>query len=107
VQRYVIGDLAHRQRCELLLWDTWGAMPVLGAEPDPGTLELTDEVAALTVRADAGDREAEAALAHLWTDERLRPTRYVTTWSPTRRLGSTDLVARSTSWTQLPPAPAG
>lgn len=106
VQRYVLGDLAHRQRCELLLWDVWGAMPAFGAEPDAAMIELTDEVAALTVRADAGDGDAETALAQLWEDERLRPGRYVTTWSPTKRFGWTDLVGRSTSWAELPlPAP--
>lgn len=101
VQRYVLGDLAHRQRCELLLWDTWGAMTTFGAEPDAATVELTDEVAALTIRADGGDRDAEEGLARLWQDERLRPARYVATFSPTGRLGWTDLVARSTSWARI------
>ena len=103
VQRYVLADLAHRQRHELLLWDVWGASALPGAAPDPATAALTDRVAELTVRADAGDRTAEAALTVLWaTDERVRPGRFVTTWSPTGRLGWTDLVARRTGWAAVP-----
>ncbi len=103
VQRYVLGDLAHRQRCELLLWDVWGASTPVGAEPDDATVVLTDHVAALTVRADAGDAAAEGALAALWAaDERVRPARFVATWSPTGRLGWTDLVARTTAWADVP-----
>lgn len=103
VQRYVLADLAHRQRHELLLWDVWGASALPGAAPDPATAALTDRVAELTVLADAGDRTAEAALTVLWaTDERLRPGRFVTTWSPTGRLGWTDLVARRTGWAAVP-----
>lgn len=103
VQRYVLADLAHRQRHELLLWDVWGASTMPGAAPDPAVVALTDRVAELTLLADAGDRTAEAALTVLWaTDDRLRPGRYVTTWSPTGRLGWTDLVARRTGWAAVP-----
>ena len=104
VQRYVLGDLAHRQRCELLLWDVWGASTPVGADPDDATVDLTDRVAALTVRADDADADAEDALAALWAgDERVRPARFVATWSPTGRLGWTDLVARTTAWAAVPP----
>ncbi|QJW35419.1 transglutaminase-like domain-containing protein [Cellulosimicrobium protaetiae] len=103
VQRYVLADLAHRQRHELLLWDVWGASVLPGGTPDEGTVALTDRVAELTVLADGGDRDAEAALTVLWaTDERLRPGRFVTTWSPTGRLGSTDLATRRTGWAAVP-----
>jgi hypothetical protein len=74
-----------------------------GAAPDPAVVALTDRVAELTLLADAGDRTAEAALTVLWaTDDRLRPGRYVTTWSPTGRLGWTDLVACRTGWAAVP-----
>ncbi|MFB8228315.1 transglutaminase-like domain-containing protein [Cellulosimicrobium sp. NPDC055967] len=103
VQRYVLADLAHRQRHELLLWDVWGAAALPGAAPDARAVALTDRVADLTLQADAGDRTAEAALTVLWaTDDRLRPGRYVTTWSPTGRLGWTDLTARRTGWAAVP-----
>ncbi|MGN6241683.1 MAG: transglutaminase-like domain-containing protein [Cellulosimicrobium cellulans] len=103
VQRYVLADLAHRQRHELLLWDVWGASALPGATPDDRAVALTDRVAELTLLADAGDRTAEAALTVLWaTDDRLRPGRYVTTWSPTGRLGWTDLTARRTGWAAVP-----
>jgi len=105
VQRYVLGDVAHRYRHEVLLWDAWGASTPPGALPDDDDAALADLLAELTVRADAGDGDAEAELAELWaTDERVRPGRYVTTWSPAGRLGWTDLVARRTAWAVLPRA---
>lgn len=99
VHGYVIGDLAHRMRTELLLWDGWGVM----APPDEpigrDSLELADRIARLTIAADDGDASAESALADLWcTDDRVRPGRIVTTFSPARGFGTTDLVARTTAW---------
>lgn len=105
VQRYVLGDVAHRYRHEVLLWDMWGASTPPGALPDDGDAALADRLAELTVRADAGDGAAETELEELWaTDERVRPGRYVSTWSPGGRLGRTDLVARRTAWAVLPSA---
>lgn len=99
VHRYVIADLAHRQRCEVLLWDGWGAMAEPGEPLSPEQLALTDRVAELTVAADAGDEAAEAQLDELWTgDPRVRPGRYVDTWSPAGRVGRTDLELRTTEW---------
>ncbi|GAA1837952.1 transglutaminase-like domain-containing protein [Agromyces salentinus] len=99
VHAYVLADLAHRQRCELLLWDAWGAMAAPGEELDGERLDLADVVADLTIRADAGDPRAEAELDALWArDARLRPGRFVETHSPTGRTGTTDLVGRTTVW---------
>lgn len=76
VQMYVIFEVAHRFRDELLLWDGWGA--TMHAPP-----ELTDELAALLLRADAGDQEAENALAEWYrTDDRLHPGSEITQHSP-------------------------
>lgn len=107
VHRYVLADLAHQQRCELVLWDAWGAMATFGAEPDQAAVALTDEIAELTVQADAGAADAEAALARLWQDERARPARYVTNWSPTSGFGWVDLTARTTTRAVLPPSLQG
>lgn len=104
VQRYVLGDLAHRMRTELLLWDVWGTSRVFRSPVDPRDVVLTDRVARLVVRADAGDLAAERALSTLWAadDVRLRPGPDVLTWSPAGRLGSTDLVRRTTVWHTAP-----
>ena len=70
VRNYVVLELAHRQRDELLLWDLWGSM----SDQLNGDLGLIDEVAALLLAADAGDQSAEARLADRYaTDERLQP----------------------------------
>ncbi|MFF2275341.1 transglutaminase-like domain-containing protein [Agromyces sp. NPDC058126] len=99
VHGYLIADLAHRQRCEVLLWDGWGAMAAPGDELSAAQLELADLLAELTVAADAGDEGAEARLDELWSsDPRVRPERYVETWSPTGRIGRTDLECRTTEW---------
>lgn len=87
VQRYVLGDLAHRMLCETLLWDVWGAMaPPWHDVPDAKATALADEVARLTVAADASglaDDAAGAALADLWACEpRLRPGDVVLSLSP-------------------------
>lgn len=114
VRSYVLLELAHRMRDEVLLWDVWGAAPglpgvaeLLAASP-PGTVPLvpfapetwdtlTDALAALLVAADAGDAAAEAALAARYTAG-LGPRGRVVTASPTGRLGVTDLGDRSTRW---------
>ncbi|SFR72798.1 Transglutaminase-like superfamily protein [Agromyces sp. CF514] len=99
VHRYVIADLAHRQCCEVLLWDGWGAMAFPGDELTAEQVELTDLVARLTVAADAGDAAAEIELDELWAhDARVRPGRYVETHSPAGRGGRTDLALRTTVW---------
>ncbi|MGC5168440.1 transglutaminase-like domain-containing protein [Luteimicrobium sp. DT211] len=86
VQRYVLADVAHRHRCETLLWDGWGAMVPLGEEPDDEQLALGDELARLTVAADADpdpDGEAAGALGALWaTDPRVNPGGKVLTFPP-------------------------
>ncbi|GAA1506458.1 transglutaminase-like domain-containing protein [Agromyces terreus] len=100
VQRYVFADLAHRQRCEVLLWDGWGAMASPAAAGlDAEQVALTDELARLTVDADAGDETAEQRLDALWADDpRVHPGRFVRTDSPTGKVGRTDLELRRTEW---------
>jgi hypothetical protein len=103
VRGYVVEELAHRQREELLLWDVWGDTLPPGLQPTPRPDDeydaLADEVADLLVRADAGDVDAEAELdARYATDDRLHPRGAVVTLSPTGRVGDTDLVGRSTRW---------
>ncbi|KQM82856.1 transglutaminase-like domain-containing protein [Agromyces sp. Leaf222] len=102
VHRYVISDLAHRQGCELLLWDGWGAMAFPGDELDADQLALTDLLADLTERADAGDATADDRLDEIWaTDARVRPGRFVETHSPAGRVGRTDLERRITEWSDV------
>jgi hypothetical protein len=70
VRNYVLQELAHRLRDELLLWDGWGAM----ARDLNGDLGLVDEVAALLLAADDGDDFAEHELADRYaSDPRLNP----------------------------------
>ncbi|WP_318241482.1 transglutaminase-like domain-containing protein [Cellulomonas avistercoris] len=96
VRGYVLLELAHRRRDELLLWDVWGSE--LDGPPDEATA-LADEVADLLVRADGGDLEAEAALARRYADDpRLHPGDRVRTLSPLGREGWTDLRTRVTTW---------
>ncbi|MFD2793745.1 transglutaminase-like domain-containing protein [Promicromonospora vindobonensis] len=116
VRQYVLLEVAHRHRDELLLWDIWG--PQLGA-PDlqeaggrqvgtwiresglPGTDTsdaefdaVADELAYLLVAADAGDDEAADQLAELYREDvRLHPGERVLTLSPTGHAGITDLAA--------------
>jgi hypothetical protein len=79
IRDYVIRELAHRQREELLLWDEWGAMTA----PVDETVELIDDVATLLVAADRGDDDAEAELDRRYAaDDRLNPRRHVTQLSP-------------------------
>lgn len=71
VLSYLIMDVAHRFGDELLLWDSWGAMPLPGKALDS---ELGDQLADLVLRADSGDTSAEQTLAELHaTDPRIRP----------------------------------
>ncbi|MEU8254981.1 transglutaminase domain-containing protein [Micromonospora inaquosa] len=77
---YVLHELAHRQKDELLLWDSFGAMTDDLADAD---LTLADEIAALLLAADDGDEAAEKALADRYaTDSRLRPGARIRTFSP-------------------------
>jgi hypothetical protein len=79
VRNYVLLELAHRQRDELLLWDGWGEM----SDELDGDLGLIDEVAALLLAADAGDEAAEAKLEAWYAeDSRLRPGDQVQSFSP-------------------------
>ena len=112
VQRYLLLDLAHLMRTELLLWDVWGPgtdpaeptgqrpadLPSTRARPD--LFEVTDALAHLIEQADDGDSGAAAELTTIWaTRAQLRPGRYVRTVSPSGRSGITDLQTRSTEWT--------
>lgn len=71
---YVVFQLAHRYRDELLLWDEW--------VPTPAP-EVLDELAELLESADAGDEAAESALEERYrTDAGLHPGAVVTRYSP-------------------------
>lgn len=98
VGNYVLQELAHLQRDELLLWDVWGAMtdgPQRFAAADH---TLLDEVAALLLAADTGDEAAERELADRYArDPRLRPEGHVLCMSPTGRTTSVDLATREIS----------
>ncbi|WP_028050887.1 transglutaminase domain-containing protein [Cellulomonas sp. URHD0024] len=98
VRGYVVEELAHRQRDELLLWDVWGDTVPDNPLPDAELDALADEIAALLVAADAGDETAEKELAERYaSDPRLHP-HDVVTLSPVGRVGDTDLDARVTRW---------
>jgi hypothetical protein len=123
VRRYVLLEVAHRHRDELLLWDVWG--PAIGTVPDdapeaagkraaaaaglhgldvsPEEFDaLTDELAHLLVAADTGDDVAAEELAELYEgDPRLHPGTRVGTVSPSDRAGLTDLATRTTTWMDL------
>ncbi|MER7589630.1 transglutaminase domain-containing protein [Micromonospora sp. NPDC127501] len=80
IYNYVLHELAHRQKDELLLWDSFGAMTDDLANAD---LTLADEIAALLLEADDGDEAAEKALADRYaTDSRLRPGAQIRSFSP-------------------------
>jgi hypothetical protein len=79
VRNYVLIELAHRQRDELLLWDGWGA----ASDTLDGDLGLIDEIAALMLAADAGDEEADRQLSDRYAaDPRLSPGTHVLSFSP-------------------------
>lgn len=74
IRFYVIMEVYHRYGDELLLWDELGA----GV-----TDQDTDRLAALLIKADAGDEAAETELEQWFrTDPRLRPPATVTQLSP-------------------------
>lgn len=104
VARYVVLELAHRMRHEMLLWDVWtGVDDVVPGAASDGPSEdlagLVDRTASLLVRADGGDTGAENDLLALWeSEDALRPTREVRTYSPSGRVGTTDLASRTTTW---------
>ncbi|WP_164545253.1 transglutaminase domain-containing protein [Antribacter gilvus] len=130
VRDYVLREVAHRHRDELLLWDMWG--PMLGLAGVPATLSgavleeaersgadlssfpgveitsaeydaIADELAHLLVAADAGDDVAAQELGELYfADARLRPGDRVLTLSPSGRSGLTDLATRTTDWRSSP-----
>ncbi|MEU1587621.1 transglutaminase domain-containing protein [Micromonospora sp. NPDC005710] len=80
IHDYVLIELAHRQKDELLLWDRFGAMT---EDLSTADLTLVDEIAAMLLAADDGDEAAEKALADRYAaDARLRPGPQVHTMSP-------------------------
>ncbi|WP_433311329.1 transglutaminase domain-containing protein [Micromonospora sp. CA-269861] len=80
IHDYVLLELAHRQKDELLLWDSLDAMTDDVATAD---LTLVDEIAALLLAADDGDEAAEKVLADRYaSDARLRPGSRVESVSP-------------------------
>ncbi|RKN51175.1 transglutaminase domain-containing protein [Micromonospora endolithica] len=80
IHNYVLLELAHRQKDELLLWDAFGAMTEDIAQAD---LALVDGVAALLLAADDGDPAAEKELADRYAaDDRLRPGTSIRSISP-------------------------
>ncbi|MER7014826.1 transglutaminase domain-containing protein [Saccharopolyspora sp. NPDC000359] len=77
---YVLRELAHRRRDELLLWDFWGALVTTDSAVD---VDLVDEIAALLLAADGGDEAAERELADRYSaDPRLHPGERVHCQSP-------------------------
>jgi Transglutaminase-like superfamily len=100
VRNYVLGELAHRQGDELLLWDLFGDMRGPDGEGGPYDVEIIDEIAASMLAADAGDTGAEAQLADRYArDMRLHPGRHVVAHSPTGRLLNVDLATRESTIT--------
>lgn len=80
VLAYLIMEVAHRFGDELLLWDSWGAIPVPGGAVDT---ELADRLARLLLAADTGDAAAEQELlAWYRQDPQLHPGQTVTRHSP-------------------------
>jgi len=100
VRGYVLLEVAHRRRDELLLWDVWGSELDAAVRDEQDAADaLADELADLLVRADGGDATAEDELARRYVeDPRLHPGRRVRTLSPLGREGWTDLTARVTAW---------
>ena len=79
VGTYVVMEVAHRFKDELLLWDGWGLMGPEVAQH----AELLDELASMLVAADAGDGVAESELLHRYrTDPRLHPGDRIQSISP-------------------------
>jgi hypothetical protein len=102
VRNYVLHELAHRRRDELLLWDSWGAM----SDELDGDLGLIDRVAALLLAADDGDAAAERELAARYAaDPRLHPGGRVLCLSPRGVTTTCDLVTREATPAAGPTAP--
>jgi hypothetical protein len=81
IRNYVVQEVAHRFGDEMLLWDDWGMCGGRGSQDDDAT--YVDELAALLVAADAGDRAAERWLLDLYRrDDRLHPGDQVRSLSP-------------------------
>ena len=95
---YVLQELAHRQREELLLWDLWGAMPAMvdGALVLGDEVPLLDEVAGMLLAADEGDEAAERELTDRYrSDPRAHPGDTVRCESPTGTPSVVDLRSRA------------
>ena len=89
VRSYVIMELAHRMKDELLLWDGWG---VMGPDGGDEANALADEIASLLVAADTGDGRAEQELgARYGTDPRLHPGERIMSFSPYGELAEVSL----------------
>ena len=96
VRNYVLHEIAHRQRDELLLWDQWGAMggDLRASDLDSG-IGLIDEVAALLLAADGGSEAAEQELAERYVaDPRLHPGDRIRCVSPSGADHQVDLCTR-------------
>jgi hypothetical protein len=79
---YVIRDVAHLHGDELLLWDVWGGM-IFGRRVPDEEAEWMDDLAALVLAADAGEKGAVDRLAALYaSDPRLAPGRRIVQASP-------------------------
>jgi Transglutaminase-like superfamily len=79
IRNYVIQELAHRHKDELLLWDGWGAM----SDNLDGDLAKIDAIAALLLAADDGDEAAERELSTRYAaDPDLRPGAKIDCRSP-------------------------
>jgi hypothetical protein len=88
VRHYVLLELAHRRRDELLLWDIWAWSPDGSGADD----RLIDEVAELLLAADGGDERAEQELAARYAaDPLLNPSGRVRCMSPSGRDEMVDL----------------
>ncbi|MEV0429041.1 transglutaminase domain-containing protein [Micromonospora sp. NPDC050495] len=80
IHDYVLHELAHRQKDELLLWDRFGAMTDDLADAD---VAFADEIAALLLAADGGDDAAEKELNDRYArDTRLRPAAVISSIDP-------------------------
>lgn len=80
VLSYLIMDVAHRFGDELLLWDSWGAMPLPGTPIDFG---MGDALAELVRLADRGDPTAEHTLRDMYEiDSRVHVGDEVLRFSP-------------------------
>jgi hypothetical protein len=92
VQGYVLRELAHRQRDELLLWDSWGCMSPQLNDDD---IRVGDEIAALLLAADDGDAAAEKELSDRYArDERVRPAEIIGCFTPMGGFSRIDLRTR-------------